>query len=135
MRLEPRWLAAGAVCALAGCAAQAPGTSVAAGAPSNVEATVVSMERTARSMVGRGRDEVVATLGPATVIRFDSGYEIWVYRFVEPAAPKRMREPAGATASQERATRRDRRPSELVMLFTPSGVVSKVRVRAGDPAP
>jgi hypothetical protein len=57
--------------------------------------------------------DVLAALGPATVITFDSAYEVWVYR---PPAPRGMSR------------------SELVVLFTPSGVASKVRVRPSYPA-
>jgi hypothetical protein len=56
--------------------------------------------------------ETLDALGPATVIKFDSGYEVWAYR----SAVKRSRD-AGA---------------ELVILFTSAGVVQKSRVR---PAP
>lgn len=44
-----------------------------------------------------------AALGPATVIDFDSGYEVWVYR--------------------ERLG--DKPPAEFVLLFDPSGILKK----------
>jgi nicotinamidase-related amidase len=53
--------------------------------------------------------EVMATLGRATEIPFDSGYEVWVYR-------------TGSSAS-------DTDGAELVILFAPSGVVKKTRLR------
>ncbi len=53
--------------------------------------------------------EALAALGPATVIRFDSGYEVWAYRSKEGRS-------------------RDAN-AELVILFTPAGVVHKSRVR------
>ena len=53
--------------------------------------------------------DVMAALGPATVINFDSGYEVWVYR-------AKSREPAEAKA-------------EFVILFSPDGVVRKTRLR------
>jgi hypothetical protein len=56
--------------------------------------------------------DVSATLGRAIVIAFDSGYEVWVYRW----------------AGSERTTRA---ATELVLLFEPSGLVAKVRVRPG----
>jgi hypothetical protein len=59
------------------------------------------------------RADVAATLGPAAVVPFDSGYEVWVYRVREPGVA------AGKT--------------ELVILFDPSGVVKKVRVRRPPP--
>ncbi|RYX94420.1 MAG: hypothetical protein EOO28_14830 [Comamonadaceae bacterium] len=52
--------------------------------------------------------DVLAALGPSTAIRFDSGYEVWVYR-----------------AAAIRGLSRE----ELVILFDPAGVVQKSRVR------
>jgi hypothetical protein len=65
----------------------------------------------ARSIViGRTtRTELAALLGPAKTIRFDSGYEVWVYRFTQ----------AGV----------DGGTGEFVVLFAPAGVVAKTRVR------
>lgn len=56
--------------------------------------------------------EVLATLGPATVVRFASGYQAWVYR----GRPDRRNSEAAEV-------------SELVILFSPAGVVQKARVR------
>ena len=53
--------------------------------------------------------DVAAALGKAAVIKFDSGFEVWVYR----------------VRSSEVAVKK----SEVVLLFAPSGVVKKVRVR------
>lgn len=53
--------------------------------------------------------DVRATLGAATVIRFDSGHEVWVYRGKPARAP--------ATGA------------EFVILFTPAGTVKKTRIR------
>lgn len=59
--------------------------------------------------------EAKAALGPATEIRFDSGYTVWVYR-------------APATGPEaERA--------EFVIVFAPSGIVKKTRIRAAYSAP
>lgn len=55
------------------------------------------------------RSDVAAALGPATVVRFDSGFEVWAYR----------------TAAQGAAASR----AELVLLFGPDGVLRKVRNR------
>ena len=54
--------------------------------------------------------DVRAALGEATVVDFASGYEVWVYR--EPAQEK---EPAAR--------------AELVLLFAPSGILTRTRVR------
>ena len=55
------------------------------------------------------KDEVLAALGPATVLKFDSGFEVWAYR-------TKSTEPTAAHA-------------ELVILFGPSGIVTKSRIR------
>ena len=55
--------------------------------------------------------EVAAMLGGATVVTFNSGYEVWVYR-------------AKAAGSNGRT-------NEFVVLFTQNGVVRKVRLRSG----
>jgi hypothetical protein len=59
--------------------------------------------------------DVSSALGKAIVIPFDSGYEVWVYRW------------AGADRTTRAAT-------ELVVLFDPSGRAAKVRVRPGYPS-
>jgi hypothetical protein len=66
----------------------------------------------AQSMVVAGtstKADVSAALGPAAVVRFDSGYEVWAYREKPPKS-----ETPGA---------------ELVILFAPSGIVQKTRIR------
>jgi len=55
------------------------------------------------------QDQALAALGPATEIHFDSGYAVWVYR---------------APSTDPQADR-----AELVILFAPSGVVKKTRLR------
>ena len=61
-------------------------------------------------VVGKtSQTEAMAALGPATEIRFDSGYAIWVYR---------------ARSAESDADR-----AELLILFAPSGVVKKTRIR------
>ena len=66
----------------------------------------------AAAAVGIGQStkaDVLAALGPATIIRFDSGREVWVYR------GRPLRAPATG--------------AEFVILFTPSGTVQKTRIR------
>jgi hypothetical protein len=72
--------------------------------------TQVAAERLAQTVVaGRTtKAEVLAAFGPTKSIRFDSGYEAWVYQ-----------SPAG-----------DGRFTEFVLLIDPRGVVSKTRTRA-----
>lgn len=69
-----------------------------------------AMERVA---IGKStRPELAAALGTAIVIPFDSGFEVWVYRW----------------PGLDRTTRS---ATELVVLFDPSGVATKARVRPG----
>ena len=58
------------------------------------------------------KSDVASALGQAIVIPFDSGHEVWVYRW-----PGVDRAPRTAT--------------ELVVLFEPGGIVKKVRLRPG----
>ena len=60
--------------------------------------------------------DVLAVLGPATVIRFDSAYEVWVYR--------------GRSAD---AAQTGGPGAELVILFSPAGIALKSRLRPPDP--
>jgi hypothetical protein len=56
------------------------------------------------------KSDVAAALGEAVVIPFDSGYEVWVYR-----EKSKDKAPAHST--------------EFVLLFAPSGNVTKTRIR------
>jgi hypothetical protein len=62
------------------------------------------------------RSDVAASLGQAIVVPFDSGYEVWVYRW------------AGGGRTPHAGT-------ELVVLFDPSGVAAKRRLRWASSAP
>lgn len=55
------------------------------------------------------REEVLQRLGPGEALRFDSGYEVRVWRV--------------------RGARDERATPELVVLFDPAGLVRKVRAR------
>lgn len=95
-----------AVLALAGCAgfnapAAPPFRDPALSMPS-AQALIIPGQST--------RSDVAAALGPAAVVRFDSGFEVWAYRTQHPGAA-----PASA---------------ELVILFGPTGVVRKTRLRS-----
>ncbi len=75
--------------------------------------TPTPQEATGIVRVGKStRADVVARLGTAIVIPFDSGYEVWVYRW------------RGSHMTSRSAT-------EFVVLFNPSGVAIKARVRPG----
>jgi hypothetical protein len=64
---------------------------------------------------GSSKADVVAALGPGNGVAFESGWEVWVYRW------------PGADRSARAAT-------ELVILFDKGGVVRKVRMRPGTAA-
>ena len=68
--------------------------------------------------IGSSKSDVRAANGTATVIRFDNGYESWVYRYTDQPPARDM--PV--------------RRRELVVLFSPSGLVTKTRVRISPPA-
>lgn len=68
-----------------------------------------------RVAIGSSKQALREALGPAEVIAFDSGYEVWVYR---EAGPRGRARPAGG--------------AQLVILVTPSGRVEKVRIRPAD---
>jgi hypothetical protein len=90
---------------LAGCATHSavpPGAQV---APERLAQLVVPGRTT--------KAELLAAFGPTRSVRFDSGYETWVYQ-----------SPAGGG-----------RFAEFVVLIGPSGVVAKTRTRAPSPAP
>ena len=85
---------------LAGCATQnaaPPGAQVAA---ERLQQTVIAGQTT--------KAHLLAAFGPTKHVRFDSGYEAWVYQ-----------SPAGGGQF-----------AEFVVLIDPAGVVSKTRTRA-----
>lgn len=106
--------AACAICAwLAGCATtgETPGATL-------TKATAVP-ERAASAgiLIGKStKADVIAALGRTTAITFDTGFEVWVYHL------------AGGIASRAQAGK-----TELVLLFAPSGVLAKTRVRTAPP--
>ena len=104
-------LSVGLVClSLAGCASPSAVPNLDNSAPMFRDPGMSIQAASAAIAIGTSnRADVLAALGPATVVRFDSGYEIWVYR----------------DKSLDAATT----PAELVVLFAPSGVVKKTRIR------
>jgi len=99
-------------CALVGgCALLPSSNSVSENQPLG-HAEIRSAQSAAESIsVGKStKADVRAALGEGVVVDFKSGYEVWVYR--EPAK-ERAKPPA----------------TELVLLFDPSGVLVRTRVR------
>jgi hypothetical protein len=118
-------VAAAVVLALCGgCATQTVPTAVVTSAATKA----VAAERAKHAVVpGKSsKTDVLAALGESLVIRFDSGYEVWVYRL--DGGPDR----SGRVASFLRPDAQRAAAAEFVILFAPSGLVSKTRIR---PAP
>ena len=125
----------GVVCALCfgigGCAESrtpvAPNATV-----TPLQAKVLPAEDSASAIVpGEStKADVVAALGKTAAIRFDSGFEVWVYRIASDAPPA-----ARAAQRPERQDAAEDEPAkaELVVLFDPSGVVKKKRMRLPPP--
>ena len=96
---------------LAGCAG---GAAMSDNTPGLMRAGGLSPQAAGQSIaIGKSsKAEVAASLGKATVVHFDSGYEVWVYRW------------SGADRTSRTAT-------ELVVLFESTGIVKKTRIRPG----
>ena len=88
----------------------------------SMRANVLTSNRASNAVVVEKstKADVIAALGPTQAIRFDSGYEVWVYRLAD--AP-----PAPRIAASDKAW--PPAPAEFVVLFGPSGIVTKTRVR------
>ena len=111
--LPASWRArAGMVCVLwlAGCAGTSGLFNSEDAPPPFRDQRMSMMNASDAVIIGRSTQaEVIAALGPATVVRFDSGYEVWAYR--------------GKTSKAAA------QGAEFVILFAPSGVVKKTRIR------
>lgn len=106
--------AAAAAALVAGCAM--PAGQVAIEKPASTALAPGLTPQTAQARIVPGQStkaQAAAALGPATVVHFDSGYEVWVW--------------------QQKGPRAGREPDELVVLFAPDGVARKSRVRMGEP--
>lgn len=97
---------------LAGCASLASREPEIALEPGEVRSAPAARDAVALGQSTKA--DVRAALGEATVIDFASGYEVWVYK--EP----RLKGTADKPAPPAR---------ELVLLFAPSGIATKARVR------
>ena len=89
-------------------------------------AKAIPAERAEDSVVaGKStRADVLAALGETLAIRFDSGYEVWVYR-LSGDTPARNAVARSGSRETERAM-----DAEFVILFAPSGLVAKTRISA-----
>ena len=78
-------------------------------------------------IVGKStKQDVLADLGSTRVIQFDSGYEVWVYQLKDDRATSLS---FGAVAQFALLGKGSLGEAEYIVLFDPSGVVAKTRVR------
>lgn len=110
-----------ACAALAGCAV-GPRESVPVPRPPLVDPSTAQQVADDLASGRRTRADVAARLGDAIVVRFDSGYEVWVYRLAEAADAKQRARRANRAQTRDSA-------GELVILVAPSGAVVKARTR------
>jgi hypothetical protein len=117
MALRRASLVAALCASVAGCAGGAGSLNSEGAAAFSLPEGISAQAAKDTVVVGQStKADVMAALGKAIEIRFDSGYEVWVYR---------KRGSGGAT----------RTPTEFAILFAPSGVVKKTRVRPPDGTP
>jgi hypothetical protein len=115
-----------AVC-IAGCAIQGSTIPTAAVTPTRAKVIVTAQIKDAVAIGKSTKADVIASLGETRVISFDTGYEVWVYRLandtpLDTAAPPRIARSASEKAWPQTA-------AEFVILFGPSGLVAKTRMR------
>jgi len=122
-----------ALCAfVAGCAVPvASSVATAPAAPIRVK-TITALDAKDAITIGTSTQaDVIAALGKTAAITFDTGFEVWVYQY-EGEAPARGSWAVGnAHAGTEPRTPGK---TEFVILFAPTGVVTKTRIRSA-PAP
>lgn len=127
MKVRVRVGAVYAFCAcVAGCALQRTSQEASA-ALAPIRATVSADNAKRAITIGKSsKADVIAALGKTQVIGFDSGFEVWVYRYEGDTPAK-----AGWVERIQRAGSGTRTPdsAEFVVLFAPSGFVAKTRIR------
>jgi hypothetical protein len=114
-RKAMRWLCLACGVCLAGCSTLPAVTPMVRKMANEAKARAPVAPEMAQEAVKPGvstRADLLAALGETSMVRFDSGYEVWVYRF------------AVADSKQQ---------GEYVVLIAPSGLVAKARTRL--PAP
>jgi outer membrane protein assembly factor BamE (lipoprotein component of BamABCDE complex) len=114
--VKPALVMLAAATVLAGCATggrieeNGPGVAARAAPQAALAAAQAARDKV---HVGDTRDQVAAALGPSNILAFESGWQVWIYRW------------PGADNSTRAAT-------ELVILVDPNGTVRKTRVRRGQ---
>jgi len=117
-----------AFCAcVAGCAATGTASLTGTAATLMRARTITARDASDAIAIGKStKADVLAVLGNTVVIRFDSGFEVWVYQYTG-GTPARQ----NGVQRAEHAGTANGTPgnSEFVVLFAPSGVVAKTRIR------
>jgi outer membrane protein assembly factor BamE (lipoprotein component of BamABCDE complex) len=126
-------LHAGVVYAFCACVAGCAVPEVSSVTTSAVTPANTISAHDARDAVTIGKStkaDVIAALGKTTVISFDSGFEVWVYQIKNdtPAKVSWWERIGRADPNKETLGK-----TEFVVLFAPSGVVTKTRVRPAPP--
>jgi outer membrane protein assembly factor BamE (lipoprotein component of BamABCDE complex) len=82
------------------------------------DGTELPLERIEQAVIAgqTSKAQILAALGPTTNVRFDSGYEVWLYNF----------RPQGMAPATDSGLATD---GEFVILFDPQGIVRKTRRR------
>jgi hypothetical protein len=123
-----------AFCAcVAGCAV--PGASPVTTGTAAANAISARIARDAITIGKSTKADVIAAFGKTTAVSFDSGFEVWVYQVIgERVTGETAAKPSWVErilhAGSETGTRGN---TEFVVLFAPSGVVTKTRIRPAPP--
>jgi len=92
-----------------------------AGSGASTLTTIPAQNAEAAISIGKStKADVLAALGKTALISFDSGFEVWVYQVTGDMSARAV---WGKPAK-----------TEFVVLFAPSGVVTKTRLRPPPPA-
>ena len=78
----------------------------------------------AQSTIAVGKStkaDVMAALGKSMFVPFESGFEVWAYRFKDPSEETPQKSPS------KDPPKPPPRETELVILFAPSGIATKTR--------
>jgi hypothetical protein len=119
-----------AVC-IAGCVTRASTVPTVTVTPLRTKVIPADSVRNAIVIGKSTKADVSAALGETLVISFDSGFEVWVYRLAgDTPAKAAQAQGVARTGSQKGAG--PATTAEFVVLFAPSGLVAKARIR---PAP
>jgi hypothetical protein len=110
---------AGIVLAICACVTACAGTEESPIATAATPSIPVQDVRNAITIGESTKADVIAALGKTTVVSFDSGYEVWVYRYK-----------GGASAGSAQGTPGK---TEFIVLFAPTGLVAKTRIRIALP--